>query len=74
MAERDLPAPVRSKKSIATESCGAPRVPTREPVASAPGGSGWIPVPPGAAGPPAFLLIYERLIACKRCRGVRSFT
>src|SRR5690348_1277489 len=27
------------------EPCGAPRVPTRETAASAPGGSGWIPVP-----------------------------
>src|SRR5579863_3016303 len=35
---------------------GAPWVPTRAPVASAPGGSGWIPVPQGTPGPPAFLL------------------
>src|SRR6476659_30010 len=35
----------RNSKLIATNHCGAPRVPTREPVADAPGGSGWIPVP-----------------------------
>src|SRR3954467_12962953 len=60
MAERGLSAPAKRENLIATTRCGAPRVPTCEPVAGAPGGSGWIPVPTGAAGPPAFLLIEQR--------------
>src|SRR5207237_6295384 len=56
MADRVLRRPLRSKKNQSPNEparagthrnlvVGAPRVPTRETVASAPGGSGWIPVP-----------------------------
>jgi len=55
MAERNLSRPLEEKNQSPNEparagtrrslAVGAPRVPTRETVASAPGGSGWIPVP-----------------------------
>jgi len=55
MADRGLTRTVEAKKinrrigplarAPALTAVGAPRVPTRETVASAPGGSGWIPVP-----------------------------
>jgi len=54
MADRGLTAPVRTKNWSPRKCCGAPRVPTREPVASAPGGSGWIPVPKGRLVHPRF--------------------